>query len=104
LDDVPAEGAPLVGVGLEHDALLGEAGHELAVAVNDRDEVAEPVAAAGHDGLPHRALAGLAVAEQGDDAVALAAAAGAERHADGEGEPVAEGAGGRLDARELHLA
>ncbi len=41
LDHVPPEGAPLVRIGLEDDALLGEARHELAVAVDEGDEVAQ---------------------------------------------------------------
>ena len=104
LDDVPAEGAPLVGVGLEGDPLLRVARHELAVAVDEGHEVAQLVAAGRHGGLPDRALAGLAVAEQADHAVRLAAVPGAQRHAHRDRQPVPEGPRGCLDARQLHLA
>ena len=102
--DVPAERGPLVGVGLEDHALFGEARHELAVAVDERDQIAELVAAGRHRGLPHRSLTGLAVTEQAHHAVRLPAAAGAQRHAHRDRQTVPEGAGRALHAGQLHLA
>src|SRR5665647_2115838 len=71
-DNVPAKCRPLIGVWLEHDAFFIEAGHELAIAVDEGHHVAEFIASGGHRRLPYRTLAGLAIAEHAEDSVRLA--------------------------------
>src|SRR5262249_12207177 len=77
---------------------LGEAIHREPVAVDERDEPAEPERARRERGLPRAALVALAVAQQAIGPRWKTSQTRAERHAHREAEAVAERSGGRLDA------
>ena len=69
------------------------------VAVDDGDEVVQVLMGGPHGGLPNLALLALAVAEQAEYALGLARQLQAGGHAGGDGQALAERAGGNLDAR-----
>ena len=95
---VPAEGAPalLERREVEHVARVAE--RLLAVDVDDRDEVAEPVVGGEHHRLPDRALVALGVAHEHERAPRAARELRGERRARRDREAVAERAGGEVDA------
>jgi hypothetical protein len=94
----PAEGAPLIRH-RRHVEQVGDwaVGLEL-VMIDDSDQGVEPVLGRGHRRLPHRALVGLAVAHDDEDAAVALLKAGGQRHADANRQAVAERPGGRLHA------
>ena len=55
----------------------------------------------GHGGLPDLTLGDLAVAQQGIDTVVLLRQLACQRHADGSGDALAQGAGGHVDALDV---
>ena len=69
------------------------------VAVDDGHEVVQVLMGGPHGGLPDLALLALAVAEQAEHALGLARQFQAGGHASGDGQALAERAGGNLDAR-----
>ena len=101
LDRVPAEGPRAVGVGVEIPAVHRLAALAEPVHVDDRDQVVEPVESGVLEGLPHRALGHLAVAAEAPDPIGKPVELLArQRHADREGQALAERAGGDVDPRD----
>ena len=96
-----AEGAPLVGEGLQRQDLGDVAVGLLFVVVHDHRQVRELVLGGGKGAFPDRALVAFAVAQDHVDAVVPAVHARGQRHADADGQAVAQGAGGSLHAGDL---
>ena len=95
---VPAEGAGAGGVGGAVPAEVGLAALAQAVHVEDADQVVELVVGRLVERLPDRAFGHLAVAEQHPDAVGqLVEVLAVQRHADADGQPLAERAGRHVD-------
>ena len=98
LDDVPAEGGELGLVGLHVPPVAGGPALAEAVHVDDGDEVVELLVGRGRGRLPHRALGHLRVTADDPRAVGqLVEALGRDGDADGDGQALAEGAGGHVD-------
>ena len=74
------------------------------VVVHDAYEVVEAVLTGAHGGFPDLAFLYLAVAHGAEDTVAHAVLLAGESHADGVGEPLAQGACGHVNAGDVvHL-
>ena len=86
---------------VEHVARVAE--RLLAVQVDDRHELVEPVVGGEHHRLPDRALVALGVAEQHARRAGRGLQAGRERRPGSQREAVAERAGGEVDALERVL-
>ena len=97
---VPAERLPLVAQRREHQGLVGARGRLPLVVIDDDADVFELLGGGKHRGLPHRAFVVFAVGEKREDTKALALDTSRQRHAAAERQPVAERAGGGLDARQ----
>ena len=98
-DDVPAEGAPLVGQGVNvHDLVAGDVVVLVAVAVDDGGDGVEVEMRGAHGGFPVLPFVEFAVAEEAVDAAVAPVEAVGEGEAVAEGEAEAEGAAAHLDA------
>ena len=98
LDGVPAEGAGAGGVGGAVPAEVRLAALAETVHVEDADQVVELVVRRLVERLPDGALGHLAVAEHDPDAIGqLVEVLAVQRHADADGQPLAERAGGDID-------
>ena len=95
---VPAESPPFVGQGIGAVAEVGAAVGHQAVEVEESGEVVEFVVGGAKGGFPDLALGHFAVAADAVDLVGLAVDFEARRHAAGQGEALAQGAGVGLDA------
>src|SRR5690606_22163276 len=101
LDDLPVEGAQLVGKRLEVVRLGDLCALLQPVPVHDRHKVVESLMSRGHEGFPVGALLELTVAEEDERPAGGSVHAGGECLADGDGQAVSEGAGACFDRREL---
>ena len=99
--EVEAEGAELRGQVAETHDLVVAAVDLQAVPVDEDGEVIQVIVGGGHEGLPDLALLQLAVAAEDEDTGVLAQELGAQRHAVGDGDALAQGAGGGVHAGEL---
>ena len=104
LDDVPAEGPPLVPEGLQGHDLLGGAVDLHLVAVDERGDVVQLVMGGQHGRFPVLALLQLPVPQQAEDAGQAAVQLGGQGHAVGDAQSLAQRTGGDLHARGLHPA
>ena len=98
---VPAEGAPLVGQRFHADHVVDPAVELIAVAIDDGDQVGQPVMRGEQRRFPDLPFLHLAVAQHDEDAEIALAQARADRHAGAVGQRVADGAGAEVHAGHL---
>ncbi len=95
------EGLPLGCKGFQFLDLAGLAVGLVLVVVHQDHEVVQAALACAHGRFPDRALVAFAVAKDREHAMLAAADAGVQGHAKAHGEPVAQGPGGDLHARDI---
>src|SRR5262245_46216347 len=86
---------------LELADVFGRSGDLQSVAVNNRDQVIEPIMRGGHASFPVRTFSQLAVPQQGKGAIVIAILLGSQGNADGEGQSVPQCTGVLFDAINL---
>lgn len=98
---VEAERRPFVGERLEPHDVLRRAVYHAVVAVDEGDEVRQPVVGDGHARLPVGALVAFAVAEHAVGLIVLASYSRGKSGARRDGQTVAQRAGRGVHARDL---
>src|SRR5215472_5296175 len=97
----PAKGAPFVGKGIQVDYFSDCAEALNLVVVDEDDEIVELVMRREEGRFPHRTFVAFPIADQAKDAAGAAVALGGKSHARSDRKSMAEGASGKLDARNI---
>src|SRR3989344_5908951 len=100
LEHMPVEGAILIGERLERHNVFDHAVYLNIVTVHHRREVRELIFTCEHRRLPRASLLLFSIAHKAVHAIIFSVHAERIRHASALAEPLAQGAGGRLHARE----
>ena len=99
--DGPAKGPPFVGQRIQVDYFFDRAKTLNFVVVHKDDQIVELVVRCKERCFPNGAFVTFAIADEAEDAAGTAIAFCGDRHAGGDRKSVAEGAGGKFDARDI---